>query len=104
MRFTDDQITQLKMVASMLPLNARNNFLRSISNRLADLPYPPSNADVQAAIDFVLSCRGVAGGVQAFSHAKRAQTRSLPPARGPTDVSEQECPDEQTSFLLSQRT
>jgi hypothetical protein len=66
--FTDDQITQLKMVASMLPINARDNFLRSIGNRMADLPYPPSNADVQAAIDFVLSCRGVAGGVQAFTN------------------------------------
>jgi hypothetical protein len=68
--FTDDQINQLKMIASMLPSNARANFIRSIGNRLVDLPYPPSNADVQAAIDFVLSCRGVAGGVQAFCNTK----------------------------------
>ena len=52
----------------MLPINARDNFLRSIGNWLADLPYPPSDADVQTAIDFVLFCRGVAVGVQAFTN------------------------------------
>jgi hypothetical protein len=79
--FTDAQITQLKLVASMLPLNARDNFLRSIGNRLADLPYRPNDADVQAAIDFVLSCRGVAGGVQAFSNAKSTDKIAAAPAR-----------------------
>jgi hypothetical protein len=75
--FTDDQITQLKMVASMLPINARNNFLRSIGNRLADLPYPASNADVQAAIDFVLSRRGVAGGAEAFSNTNKSVDKGV---------------------------
>jgi hypothetical protein len=69
--FTDAQISQLKMVASMLPINARDNFLRSIGNRLADLPYRPRDADM---IYFVLSCRGVAGGVQAFTTNKTTDT------------------------------
>ena len=80
--FTGDRITQLKMVAPTLPINARDNFLRSIGNRLVHLPYPPSNADVQAAIDFVLSCRGVADGVQAFTNAK---TTDKVAARAPAD-------------------
>ena len=73
--FTDHQIAQLKMVAAMLPANARDNFLRSISSRLVDLPYPPSDADVQAAIDFVLSCRGITRGFAVHQQQDHRQGR-----------------------------
>ncbi len=69
--FTDQQLEMLKTATSMLPpepADVRNNFLRSIGNRLTDLPYPPSDADIMHAINFVLSCRGVGGGIQAFNN------------------------------------
>jgi len=42
----------------MLPEFQRDDFVRSIANRLRDLPYPPSDADVHAAVSLVLSSRG----------------------------------------------
>jgi hypothetical protein len=64
--FTDQQMQQLRAAAAMLPSHLRDNFLRTISNRLADLPYRPINADLQSAITFALSNYGVAAGHSAF--------------------------------------
>lgn len=80
--FTDDQIAKLKTIAALLPAGAaRESFLRSVGNRLADLPHPPNDADIQAALDFDLSCRSVAGGVQAFSNVKSTDKSAAASAR-----------------------
>jgi hypothetical protein len=59
MTLTDDQIHQIRTAAAMLPTFQRDDFVRSIANRLRDLPYTPTDADVHGSITLVLSARGV---------------------------------------------
>ncbi len=59
---TDAQLQQVQRAAAMLPVSSRDNFLRSIANRLSDLPHHPADTDVMQAITLVLSCNGIATG------------------------------------------
>jgi hypothetical protein len=61
---SESQLRQVKAAAALLPTFQRDEFLRSISNRLADLDRI-DDADVAAAVDFVLNTRGVAIGGRA---------------------------------------
>jgi hypothetical protein len=56
---TDRQLETIKQAAALLPVGGRDAFLRSISNRLSDLPYHPSDAHIAAAIQLVLGTRGI---------------------------------------------
>jgi hypothetical protein len=61
MALTDHQLKTVQQAASMLPLHARDSFLRSVANRLS--PHAaPTDADIARAVSFVLNCRGVAVG------------------------------------------
>jgi hypothetical protein len=55
---SDQQLAQVKAAATLLPVNARDLFLRSVAGRLSDITTPTDN-DVAAAVSFVLSCRGI---------------------------------------------
>jgi hypothetical protein len=66
--FDDIMLARVMDAASLLPANQRDHFLRSVSNRLGDLPYQPGMAELEQAISFVLNCRGVGGGRGAFSN------------------------------------
>ncbi len=63
MVLTDSQMLQVKQAAALLPTYQRDGFLRSVSNRLADLKRI-TDADVSHAIDFILSCRGISAPVK----------------------------------------
>ena len=63
---SDLEMKRIRAAAGMLPESKRGQFLRSVGNRLADLPYQASVADIETAIAFVLSGHGVAGGRSAF--------------------------------------
>jgi hypothetical protein len=56
---SDQQLRQVQQAAGMLPVHARDNFLRSVANRLSD---NPGDHEVSAAISLVLGLRGVAIG------------------------------------------
>jgi hypothetical protein len=58
---SNHQLRQVQQAAAMLPLNARDSFLRSVAGRLSEIA-TPSDAQVDHAVRFVLSCRGVACG------------------------------------------
>jgi hypothetical protein len=60
--FNDRQLALVMQAAAMLPVGQRDSFLRSIAGRLGDLPYAPSNADIEKAVVFVLGNYGVAIG------------------------------------------
>ena len=57
--FTDEMLDHLTSAAALLPANSRDNFMRSVANRLNDLGYSPGIAELEQAVSFVLSCRGV---------------------------------------------
>jgi hypothetical protein len=66
---TDDQMNQLQAAASMLPPGEpRQTFIRSVAGRLTEPPLlvQPSDYQVSRAIQFVLTCRGVAAGSALF--------------------------------------
>jgi hypothetical protein len=66
----DAMLDRLTNAAALLPTNARDNFMRSVANRISDLPYPPGIAELEIAITFVLNCHGIGGGYGAFSNNK----------------------------------
>jgi hypothetical protein len=55
---SDQQLKTVETAAALLPVNARDTFLRSIANRLSDIA-TPSDHDVATAVSFVLNTRGV---------------------------------------------
>jgi hypothetical protein len=59
MTLTDCQLAEITQAAELLPVNSRDAFLRSVANRLADAKHC-NDDDVNHAITFVLSTRGVA--------------------------------------------
>jgi hypothetical protein len=63
---TDNQMDLVTRAAALLPLHDRCRFLQSIANRIGDVAHPSDDA-IQDAVDFVLNCRGVAGGVAALT-------------------------------------
>jgi hypothetical protein len=54
----DLQMAQLRDAASLLPVEARDNFLRSVANRVNGC-CDPSDADIHEAIEFVISARRI---------------------------------------------
>ena len=66
--FTSEQLDRVMDAASMLPANAQPSFVRSVANRVADLPYTVGTAEIEVAIRFVLGTRGVTGGFAAFTN------------------------------------
>jgi hypothetical protein len=64
--FNDRQLALVMQAAAILPVGQRDSFLRSIAGRLGDLPYVPSDADIEKAIVFVLGNYGVAIGANVF--------------------------------------
>jgi hypothetical protein len=100
--FDDEMLDRLTNAAALLPSNARDGFMRSVANRISDPPYAPGMAELEQAISFVLGCRGIGGGFQAFNHTRHRTSSS--PAHGPSVNSNPGVAYEQTSFLLSQRT
>lgn len=64
--FDDEMLARVLDAAALLPANQRDGFLRSVSNRLGNLPYPPGMAELEQAIVFILNARGVGGGRAAF--------------------------------------
>jgi hypothetical protein len=67
--FSNRQLTLIMRAAELIPLSQRDGYLRSVAGRLVDLPYTPSNADVEAAVTFVLNTRGIAVGADLFRAA-----------------------------------
>jgi hypothetical protein len=61
---SDSQMDKVTQAAGLLPPQQRDHFLR-----LGDV-VRPSDSDICDAINFVLGCRGVAGGNQAFTHPR----------------------------------
>jgi hypothetical protein len=61
MALTDSQLQQVQQAAAMLPLAARDSFLRSVAGRLSAIAFP-TDYDVSNAVNFVLNCRGIAVG------------------------------------------
>jgi hypothetical protein len=55
---TTAELNAVTRAAALLPQNHRDQFLRSVANRLAD----PANGGLGAAITFVLASYGVAAG------------------------------------------
>jgi hypothetical protein len=55
---SDWQLLQVRTAAALLPVHARDSFMRSIAGRLADIA-TPNDDDVAAAVNFVLSTRGI---------------------------------------------
>jgi hypothetical protein len=51
---SDSQLERLLQAAELLPVNARDSFLRSVANRVADLPQV-GTAEIEAAIAVVLA-------------------------------------------------
>jgi hypothetical protein len=66
---TDSQLDLVTRATALVSPYDRDHFLRSIANRLGDNAHP-SDDDVRDAVDFVLNCRGIGGGNQAFKQAK----------------------------------
>jgi hypothetical protein len=66
--FSDDQLELVTRAAALVSPHDRGHFLRSVANRLDTAN--PTDSDIRDAIDFVLGCRGVAGGNQAFIQPK----------------------------------
>jgi hypothetical protein len=58
---TADQLHDVRMAACLLPPAQRPGFERSIAGRLSAIAFP-TDYDVADAVNFVLSCRGVAVG------------------------------------------
>jgi hypothetical protein len=69
--FDDEMLDRVMAAAALLPVNARDNFLRSVANRVSDLPYQAGMPEIERAISFVLGCRGVGGGVTTFDRIKQ---------------------------------
>jgi hypothetical protein len=61
MALTDRQFQTVQQAAAMLPLAARDSFLRSVAGRLSAIAFP-TDYDVAHAVNFVLGCRGIAVG------------------------------------------
>jgi hypothetical protein len=61
MALTDRQLQTVQQAAAMLPVNARDTFLRSVAGRLSAIE-TPTDHDVAHAVNFVLGCHGVAVG------------------------------------------
>jgi hypothetical protein len=66
--FTEEQFDRVMHAASLLPANMKDNFVRSVANRVADRPFEVTLGDVETAIRFVLTTRGIAVGRAAFSN------------------------------------
>jgi hypothetical protein len=64
---SDSQLERLMQAAAMLPVQARDNFLRSVANRVADLPRI-GTAEIEDAIAFVLAGRGIIAGRRDKTH------------------------------------
>jgi hypothetical protein len=58
---TGRQMQQVQQASVLLPVSARDSFLRSVAGRLSEID-TPSDSEVDHAVRFVLSCRGVACG------------------------------------------
>lgn len=59
--FTDKQLGMILRGAALLPTHGRDTFLRSVASRLSDNAHPNDN-EVEAAVNFILSFRGIACG------------------------------------------
>jgi hypothetical protein len=70
MTLTDNQMQQIRTAAAMLPTFQREDFVRSVANRLREL-LTPTDAAVHSAITLVLSARGVAIGDHHDQHLRR---------------------------------
>jgi hypothetical protein len=55
---SDPQLKAVQTAAALLPPGARDSFPRSIAGRLVDIA-TPSDDDIAAAVNFVLSTRGI---------------------------------------------
>ena len=69
---SDEQLDLVTHAASMIPVHDRDFFLRSVANRIGDLARPSDDA-VREAIDLVLNCRGIVGGVDVLASRKHTQ-------------------------------
>jgi hypothetical protein len=56
--FSDYQMVRLTNAASLLPSERRDDFMRSVANRLAGIHHPTDN-DIHSAIGAVLGCYGI---------------------------------------------
>jgi hypothetical protein len=62
MTLPDHQMHLIREAASLLPGYARDDFWRSVANRLTDLPDKPTDADIHRALTLVLSGHGISRG------------------------------------------
>jgi hypothetical protein len=58
---TDRQLDLIQRAAALLPTGSRDLFLRSVASRLSDVASPTDN-EVESAVNFILSNRGVSAG------------------------------------------
>jgi hypothetical protein len=64
---SDEQMDDVTRAAALLPPCQRDNFLRSVANRLPTFGYGgPSDYELHQAITFCLNCVGVAAGHALF--------------------------------------
>jgi hypothetical protein len=67
---SDEELDRLMDAASMLPTHHRDSFVRSVAGRVADIPNF-GIAEIECAIQFVLSHYGIAGGADAFTRSNK---------------------------------
>jgi hypothetical protein len=65
--FDDEMMDRLTNASTLLPDDAKAGFMRSVINRISDLPYQAGPREIEEAIGFVLNCRGIAIGRAAFN-------------------------------------
>jgi hypothetical protein len=71
---TDQQLNIVQRAPRLLAPSARDTILRSIASRWSDTPHP-SDGDAQAAVQFILSHRGVSANTHAFLCDSPRRTR-----------------------------
>lgn len=75
--FTDEMMDRLASAAALLPPNARGDFMRSVANRVGDLPYEAGLPEIEQAIAFVLNCRGISIGRATIGKKSRSISRDM---------------------------
>jgi hypothetical protein len=75
---SDSELALVQRAASLLRIDQRDGFLRSLANYLGNLPYRPGITDVRRAITLILGGHGVAVGVDMFrtNNSNRTNNRT----------------------------
>lgn len=73
---SDVELDRVMDAASMLPVHQRDSFVRSVAGRVAGIPHF-GLAEIESAISFVLNCRGIGGGHDAFTRNRTTKAERI---------------------------